>query len=148
MKKIDNKKLQEDHVVTLANNTPERYVISEIFSEKYVPTIYSDKFDEVSKFDFYINHVDGNVEISFETYDYNKYDIYRNDELINTITNYKGNYIYHDTNLNNKTKYNYHIVATNKYSNNTYTTNKKSIYFELDYNYLLDDYDNLDFIFS
>ena len=46
----------------------------------------------------------------------------------------------------NKKKYTYYILARNKYSNLEYITDKKSIYFETDYDtYQLN---NFDFIFT
>ena len=143
---IDSKKLNEDHVVSLANNTPERYIINENFSSRYAPTILSDKFISPEKFYFDIKVADNKIVINFNCFDYNEYSIFKNDKLLYSFSNENINFIFEDDDVINKKKYTYYILARNKYSNLEYITDKKSIYFETDYDtYQLN---NFDFIFT
>jgi hypothetical protein len=130
---IDTKALLEDHIVSLANNTPERYQITEIFSKKHTPKILSNKFNNIEPFEFKLTHKDYNVNIEFDTLDYLEYYIYKtynnNTTCIDTIYNHKDRYIFTDNNIIDNSIYSYYIVAKNKFNKSiSYTTPIKRIY--------------------
>lgn len=138
---IDGKTLSDDHVVVLGSNVPERYQIKEIFSSSNTPKSKSTKFSKIDKFDFDINKHKNSITISFNTFDYISYKIYRLEEgktkCLKTINNHDGLYEYIDLDILPNISYGYYIVASSKYSNDTYTTDTKIIKLEKKYNDLL-----------
>lgn len=131
--KIDAKTLNEDHIVALANNTPERYQITELFSSKFLPHVTSNKFDKIAPFDFDISCMSNSISIAFDTNDYLEYYIYKidNDNIhcVDTIYNKNDKYEFLDYNIKDNTLYSYYIVAKNKHNKNiSYTTPIHKIY--------------------
>ena len=89
---------------------------------------------------------DNKIVINFNCFDYNEYSIFKNDKLLYNFSNENNSFIFEDDDVINKKKYTYYIVARNKYSNLEYITDKKSIYFETNYDtYKLN---NFDFVFT
>lgn len=147
-KYIDEKTLEENHMVVLGNNIPDRYKRKELFSNRFIPSEESTKFNNVSPFDFKISNLNNSVIFEFETYDYLEYNIYKNNSLIYTIDNKNGYQKYVDTDIQENTQYEYYVIAKSLYSDSKYTTPKKKIYLSKDYNKLLSNNDNSSWLFS
>ena len=135
---IDTKVLLEDHVIKLANLTPERYQLKELFSKRYEPKELSQKFISITSFDFFIVKNNNYVSISFDTKDYLEYYIYKNKDnntkCINIISNNNGTIEYKDFDIISNQKYSYYIVAKNKFNDDiNYKSRIKNIYIKNEY---------------
>ena len=141
MLQIDKKTLDENHLVALGENIPERYKINSLFSKRYIPKISSNKFNAITPFTIKINAYKNSCEISFDTNDYIDYKLYRENnnkiELIKTIKNHNGLFSYIDNDIQFNKKYSYYVIASSNYSESTYTTNKEYVLIEKEYNELL-----------
>jgi membrane carboxypeptidase/penicillin-binding protein PbpC len=115
---IDINELNDNHIVAVASDRcPERYKIKTLVSNRYLPPIAIDNYDnfEISNFDAKLkNDV---VHINFDAKDYIEYKIVRihdNDEKILDIIKNKNDTIsYIDDSVDSNKKYVYKIVGKN-----------------------------------
>lgn len=144
---IDKKTLDEDHIVVLGNNVPERYQAKCLVSKKFMPSISSTKFETIEPFDFEIINYKNSCEISFNAKDYLEYKIYRKSNSnfipISTIKNKDGQISFVDNNMDFNTTYTYYIECKNKFSDTTYTTSNKQTIIHKVYNEILDNNNNV-----
>jgi len=138
---IDNKTLEEDHVVVLGDNIPDRYKVKEIFSKNNLPKQSSSKYDLIEPFDIKTVTTKNSCIISFNANDYTKYKIYRKDsgkkELINEVSSYEGEYRFIDTNIRPNISYTYSVEASNSYADKKYISNERTIKITKEYDDLL-----------
>ena len=136
---IDEKNLNENHTVKLAGEfCPERCQITEIFSNRYKPTEYSDIYSNFD-IDFNVEINDNIPTISFNALDYLIYDIYLDDELIKTIDNKSGIYSFEIDRLEANQSYNFQITARCNYSDKLSKSEEKTVYTKNLYEELIDD---------
>ena len=109
--KIDLKDWQEKHILNLANdNTPERYVMSDYFNEKFLPQKTSENFVSVTAPNLTAQKNDDEIILSWDMDRFLEYDIYENDEL------YDKNCTSPYSIMSNSGENRYYLVAKNKYS--------------------------------
>jgi hypothetical protein len=149
---IDQLTLDEEHVVNLAGNIPERFVSIELFSSDHVPQEISRRFTKIPSTTLKAYSLKNSILLNFETFDYLDYYIYRESstdkDLIATIKNHNGMYEYNDTDINLNTKYDYYLIVKSKYTDDVLKSNMVSIKIEKDYNSLLQyPNDNLSWLF-
>lgn len=148
---IDTITLGEKHIVTIANNLPERYTRYEIFSDNHIPS-NSNIINTIQDVDFEVVNKNNRVKISFNAKDYIEYKIYRKDyignvKLIKTINNTKGLQTLIDEIEFNK-NYNYFINYKYLFDKKSYNTKTLPIYINKDYAKVLEKYNNDAFVFS
>ena len=143
---IDKKTLDENHIVVLGNNIPERYQEKCLVSSRFKPTDVSNKFDKIEPFDFEIKTYKNSCEIIFDAKDYLEYYVYRvcNDvpTMIKNIKNCNGETSFVDTNMEDNIKYKYYIKAKSNFSNAEYTTNKKVTNIKKEYKKIIENENN------
>jgi len=143
---IDLKSLEEDNIVVLGDNVPDRFKTLEIFSVDHVPSISSNKFTNIDEFDISLYNDKNSIKVSFDTKDYIVYELHRiienKDEIINVIKNKNNLYTYIDTDIDYNKKYSYYVVAKSMYSNNSYKTNKVESILTKNYSTLINEIDN------
>jgi len=139
---IDAKSLSEDHVVVLGYNIPERYKQTEIFSLSNLPKSHSTKYSNITPFEINIETNKNSCVISFNTFDYITYEIYRkqngNNTLLHSVNNSNGIFEFVDTEIEVNKLCTYYVIAKSKFADTTFKTNEKSIKIIKDYNTLLD----------
>lgn len=139
---IDNKTYEEDNIVVIGDDIPDRYKKLEIFSINNLPKIKSTKFTVIEKFDPNIECKKNHVEISFDAKDYIEYTVYRkntnNEKLISKILNKNNVVKIIDEDIEFNKKYSYYIIAKSKYSNSEYKSQEFYIYIEKDFKNLID----------
>jgi membrane carboxypeptidase/penicillin-binding protein PbpC len=150
---IDNKSLTEDHIVVSGNNIPERYQSTIMISKRYPLKNTSTKFAQINPFDINIQSYKNSCEITYQTYDYIDYKLYRvhngKIELLDTIKNHQGEYSYVDRNLIQGELYSYYVEAYSNYSDNKFVSNSKQVVLEKSYDELLsNNNDDLAWMFS
>lgn len=143
---IDSKTLQEDHLVVLGDNVPERYQEKCLISTRYIPTTISSKFSNIEEFDFELEKFKNSCKISFDSKDYLCYTIYRkstnNFEPIKTLNGSNDIIEFVDKNMKKNINYTYYIKATSIYSNNEFNTNKKNVKLDKEYSQILTNTEN------
>jgi len=151
---IDHINLEKNHVVSLANNLPEKDIKYEIFSSKHQPTKYSNRLDEIPTVTLQISKSKNYISLSFDTYDYFSYQIYRQKEnskpqVINTINNHDGKYCYNDYNLDFNIEYKYYIKVYSIHSNKHKFSNSETITLTKDFNSIINNTnDNISWLFA
>jgi len=125
---IDEKNLQENHTIKLAgSDCPERYQIKEIFAKRYAPSEVSDLYTNFD-IDFDVTLKNNVVTITLNALDYLIYDIYVDDELIESVQNKSGEISFDYAKLKSNTMYNFYIDARNNYSDTVIKSKEISIY--------------------
>lgn len=112
--KIDNTKLEKDHILMLADpETPERYTKIAIFNQKYAPTQYADKYTKESLCVLKGEMKDSKPTLYFETIKNATYKIYRIEEDVRkeivSFENVCGTQTFVDKNVNDDTTYTYYV---------------------------------------
>ena len=150
---IDKLALEEDHIVLLGNNIPERYKAYELFSMDNIPLVSSTRYSELPevKLNSVINK--NSVTLSFDTYGYLNYNIYRISNnggpiLLKTIKENNGNYVYTDYDIEYNQTTQYYIECSSEYINEKVKSNIENVTIEKDYSTLLSNNDNLTWLFS
>lgn len=128
--KIDEKNLTENHTVKLADEScPKRYTRVETFSSRFAPTEISDiytNFDCEYTVDY--NSETNIININITPKDYLIYNIYCNNELIETIENKGEEQIVTIESLQPNSVYNIKIDVKNAFNDIVKTAPSKSIY--------------------
>lgn len=125
---IDEKNLLENHTIKLAgDNCPERYQIKEIFAKRFVPSEVSDLYTNFD-IDFNVSLVNNVAQITLNALDYLIYDIYVDDELIESIQNKSGEISFDYNKLKSNTMYNFYVDVRNNYSDTVIKSKTISIY--------------------
>lgn len=153
---IDKRTLDEDHIVVLGDNVPERYQEKCYVSKRYLPSAISNKFDTIEPFDFDIIENKNSCEITFDAKDYLSYTIYRKENNsftpISSFRNKNGKINFVDKNMDFNITYTYYIDCTNSISNVTYSTVKKQAKLFKNFDNLLinenNTSDNISWLFS
>lgn len=139
--KIDEKNLTDNHTIKLADDTtPERYVVSEIFAERFKPTEYSDIFTNISC-EYSVEYLkESNLaKIYVMANDYLAYDVYCNNKIIATIENKLGQQIVEYSDFEPNTMYTFYVVAKNDLQNINVKSKETSIFTQNIYECLIDD---------
>ncbi len=153
---IDSKSLDEDHVVLLGDNVPERYQEKCLVSKRFKDIESSTKFENIDAFDFEITTYKNSCEITFDAKEYLTYIIYRKNKNIiiplQKIKNKSDVFSYIDTTMEFNTEYTYYIEATNELSSVKYTTPSRKTKITKEYNNLISNNevikDNISWLFS
>ena len=153
---IDSKSLDEDHIVLLGDNVPERYQEKCLVSKRFKDIESSTKFENIDAFDFEITTYKNSCEITFDAKEYLTYIIYRKNKNIITplqkIKNKSDVFSYIDTTMEFNTEYTYYIEATNELSSVKYTTPSRKTKITKEYNNLISNNevikDNISWLFS
>lgn len=134
---IDSKTLNDEHIITIGTNIPERYQEHCLVSTRYIPTEISTKFETIDEFDFDIEKFKNSCKISFNSEDFLTYTIYRKSfgdyKPIKVISGNDEKIEFIDTNMEKNVNYTYYIRATNNYSTSEFNTTKKSVKLEKGY---------------
>ena len=112
--KIDNTKLEKDHIWMLADpETPERYTKIAIFNQKYAPTQYADKYTKENLCVLKGEMKDSKPTLYFEAIKNASYKIYRIEEdvrkQIAKFENTSGTQTFVDIFVNDDTTYTYYV---------------------------------------
>ncbi|MDD4211197.1 MAG: PBP1A family penicillin-binding protein [Clostridia bacterium] len=113
---IDLIELKENNKVMLASeNTPEMYVLEEVFNKKFAPKAVSTSFDSLSKPILSLKVKDNVSYLTFNANSYVIYEIYRVQEdetkLIETIKNKNGQVEIIDKDIEEDAMYSYYVLA-------------------------------------
>lgn len=146
---IDGKTLEEDHIVVLGNNVPERYQVRELFSINNLPKNSSSKFNKINPFNITVTPLKNSIKISFDCSDYIDYKIYRsyrnNIELLNTVKNKNGLYEYIDVTAEPNLNYSYYVECETNYADKKYKTPIKYGIINKEYSNLLENNNTPDY---
>jgi len=72
----------EKHILKLATEqTPERFILTDLCSEKFMPTTISTRFSEVTAPILSVKNESGQAVLTWNVENFLKYDVYENDEL-------------------------------------------------------------------
>ncbi len=83
--KVDLIDYNEKHILNLAiNNTPDEFVINDIFNFKYAPSTYSTNFLDVKAPTLTLVANDGRIYFKFDEQEYLSYNLYCNFRLVKT----------------------------------------------------------------
>ncbi len=112
---IDRLSLENDGSVLLATeNTPEEFVINEIFSSKNAPSEYTTLYELTELDDLSVEICDYEVFISFFAIGDYIYDIYRNGQYVKTVEEYDG--------------YSEIVLPVEEFGLNEYTVEYRNVY--------------------
>lgn len=143
---IDRKTLDENHIVVLGDNVPERYQEKCLVASRFKPIDKSNKFSFIEPFDFEIKTYKNSCEIVFDAKDYIDYSIYRESDnspiIIKNIKNSNGETSFVDTSMEDNIKYKYYIKAKSNFSNAEYITNKKMASIKKEYKKIIENENN------
>ena len=153
---IDKKSLDEDHVVVLGNNVPERYQEKCFVSKRFSDIDCSTKFDSIVPFDFEITTYKNSCEITFDAKDYLTYIIYRKNKNniipLQKIKNKSDIFSYVDTTMEFNTEYTYYIEAINEINNVAYISQSRKTKIMKEYNNIISNNeivkDNISWLFN
>ena len=139
---IDLISLEDDHCVLLADNSHNRYQKTALFSKNNLPPKSEIDLDKVERVDFKLINNLHSIEIRFDCKKYYKYDLYRldckgNNVLINSISNFNGEYKYLDNNICYNSEYKYYVICSSLMTNNKTQSDIKTIQTTKDYSNLL-----------
>ena len=80
--KVDALDWSEKHILKLATEqTPERFILTDLCSEKFMPTAISTRFSEVTAPTLSVKNESGQAVLTWNVENFLKYDVYENDEL-------------------------------------------------------------------
>jgi 1A family penicillin-binding protein len=113
---IDLVELKENNRVLLASeNTPEMYVLKEVFNKKYAPQQVSKSFDFLEKPKLSLKVKNNASHLTFNANSYITYELYKIKEdetkLLDTITNKSGQVTVVDDDIEEELMYSYYVVA-------------------------------------
>lgn len=147
---IDVISLNKNHEILIGDSLPKRFTQNEIFSTSNIPpsTSILDNI-EISNFNIITNS--DSIYIEFDAEPYLTYYLYRKTkekiDLLATIRNENGLYVYRDNSIKYNTEYEYYIVSKNfngkKLQSKTLATSISK-----DYNQIINREDNISFIFQ
>ncbi|MGN0961358.1 MAG: transglycosylase domain-containing protein [Christensenellales bacterium] len=150
---VDTINLKENHKIFLGENLPERYQKLEIFSQDNTPTNSKNNLLNTDDINFTITNKDNYIKLTFNCKEYFDYYIYRidssnNKKLLKTISNQNGIYEFNDYNINFNEEFKYYLVCKSIINNFTQQTEIKKTKIIKDYNNLLNNTDNLSWLFG
>ncbi|MBQ7352111.1 MAG: transglycosylase domain-containing protein [Clostridia bacterium] len=150
-KDIDTLTLKNEHMVMLMSHGPDRFKQSEFFDIENLPP-ESNILDTPPIINFNLEQGTNSIIINFEAKDYIKYEIFRftdssKEELIEVVSNKNGIQTIYDYSPKNNITYEYYIVSKNTNNNKSSRTPHKAIRYSISYNELLNNSDNISYIF-
>lgn len=139
---IDSKTLDQDHIIVLGDNVPDRYKVSCLIASKYKPKQISTIFDKLDPLTIDIIKYKNSCKIYFEAKDYITYEIYRKSngdyQKIKTFKDADGIVEFIDTNISNNTNYTYFVKAKSNFSSAETNSNKVTINIPKEYKKLVE----------
>jgi len=126
---IDLIDYNEKHLLNLATeNTPNSYIVCDIFNKKFLPTEFSQNFKEISDITLSFDKTDEKLVFHWNFEDFLTYFLYADEKLI-----YEDCLPEISIDLPTKTT-TYYVVAKNKYTNKEVKSNLQTVVIEKDNN--------------
>lgn len=139
---IDAKTLEQEHIVVLGDNVPERYQVTCLVDSKFKPQQMSTIFEKLDPITIDITKFKNSCKISFDANDFVTYEIYRksngNYQKVKTIKDTNGVAEFTDTNITNNTNYTYYVKAKSNYSSAETNSNKIAVNIPKEYKKLIE----------